>query len=183
MLRQDWLTFVFRFIFLFGAAITALFAMDNETIGQRGEFYLLLIVATLGMNLMASSADLIMLYLAIETTSIPLYVLAGFLTRDPKSTEAGLKYLLFGALTSTIMLYGFSLLYGFTGTTNLYDLVDQFKVNPAHGARRAAGGGRFWFQDCRRCRSTSGRRTCTKARPPRWLASFRPLQRRPDLPC
>ncbi len=72
------------------------------------------------MNLMAASADLVMLYLAIETTSIPLYVLSGFMLADEKSTEAGFKYLLFGALTSTIMLYGFSLLFGFTGTTNIY---------------------------------------------------------------
>jgi NADH-quinone oxidoreductase subunit N len=76
------------------------------------------------MNLMASSADLVMLYLAIETTSIPLYVLSGFMLADAKSTEAGFKYLLFGALTSTVMLYGFSLLFGFTGTTNIYQLAD-----------------------------------------------------------
>jgi NADH-quinone oxidoreductase subunit N len=63
-----------------------------------------------------------MLYLSIETTSIPLYILAGFMTRDEKSVESGFKYLLFGAATSTVMLYGFSLLYGFAGTTNLYNL-------------------------------------------------------------
>ncbi len=96
--------------------------MDSEIIGQRGEFYILLIVATMGMTLMASAADLIMLYLAIETTSIPLYVLSGFLFRDDRSTEAGFKYMLFGALTSAIMLYGFSLLFGFTGTTQIYKL-------------------------------------------------------------
>ena len=67
-----------------------------------------------------------MLYLAIETTSIPLYVLAGFLLADEKSTEAGFKFLLFGALTSTIMLYGFSLVFGFTGTTDLYQLAGMF---------------------------------------------------------
>ena len=127
MLRQDWMSFVFRFIFVFGAGITALFAMENEVIGRRGEFYLLLVVATLGMDLMASASDLVMLYLAIETTSIPLYVLAGFLTRDAKSTEAGLKYLLFGALTSAVMLYGFSLIFGFSGTTQVYQLADLFQ--------------------------------------------------------
>jgi NADH-quinone oxidoreductase subunit N len=79
-----------------------------------------LVTAVLGMNLMAASADLIMLYLAIETTSIGLYALAGFLREDAKSAESGLKYFLFGAFTSTVMLYGFSLLYGFTGETNLY---------------------------------------------------------------
>jgi NADH-quinone oxidoreductase subunit N len=94
--------------------------VDHEPEGRQGEFYALLLVATLGMNLMASSADLVMLYLAIETTSLPLYVMAGFLTRDPRSTEAGIKYFLFGAMTAAVMLYGFSLLFGFTGTTNLY---------------------------------------------------------------
>ena len=64
---------------------------------------------------MAAAYDLIMLFLAIETTSIPLYILAGFLREDPKSVEAGIKYLLYGAMTSAVMLFGFSLLYGFTG--------------------------------------------------------------------
>jgi NADH-quinone oxidoreductase subunit N len=122
MVRFDWLAFIFKMIFLFGAAITALFAMDVKNLGERGEFYLLLLVATMGMGLMAAAGDLILLYLAIETTSIPLYVLAGFMLRDKKSTESGFKYLFFGALTSTIMLYGFSLLYGFAGTTSIYDL-------------------------------------------------------------
>ena len=122
MLRHDWIGFIFKMLFIFGAAITALFAMDVDTLGKRGEFYLLLLVATIGMNLMATSADLIMLYLAIETTSIPLYVLAGFFKKDDKSTEAGFKYFLFGAMTSALLLYGFSLLYGFTGVTGLYEL-------------------------------------------------------------
>ena len=122
MLRFDWYGFFFKMLFLFGAAVTSLFMMDHEKVGRRGEAYLLLMATTLGMCLMASSADLVMLYLAIETTSIPLYVLAGFMLSDDRSTEAGFKYLLFGALTSAIMLYGFSLLFGFTGTTNLYEL-------------------------------------------------------------
>ncbi len=121
-LRQDWATFVFRMIFLVGAAISVLFTMDTDRRIRSGAFYLLVIIATLGMSLMAAAADLITLYLAIETTSIPLYVLSGSLVKDQKSTEAGVKYMLFGAFTSAIMLYGFSLLYGFTGTTNLYEL-------------------------------------------------------------
>jgi NADH-quinone oxidoreductase subunit N len=124
MLRHDWLGFTFTLLFLFGAAITALFSMEFRQLGGRGEFYLLLLASTLGMTLMASSTDLIMIFLAIETTSIPLYVLAGFLKDDNKSTEAGIKYLLFGALTSAILIYGFSLLYGFTGKTNLYTLTE-----------------------------------------------------------
>ncbi len=127
MLRHDWLGYVFKLIFIFGAAITSLFAMDVKGLGDRGEFYVLMLASTIGMAFMASAADLIMLYLAIETTSIPLYILAGFVLKDKKSTEAGFKYLLFGAMTSAIMLYGFSLLYGFSGTTDLYSIAANLK--------------------------------------------------------
>jgi len=125
MLRHDWLGFSFTLLFLFGAAVTCLFAMEMKELGHRGEFYLLLLTSTLGMILMASSADLVMLFLAIETTSIPLYIMAGFYKEDKKSTEAGFKYFLFGAMTSAVMLYGFSLIYGFTGTTDLYEITEM----------------------------------------------------------
>lgn len=130
MLRLDGMAFVFRLIFLAGAALTALFMSDHEPEGRQGEFYALMLAATLGMSLMASAADLIMLYLAIETTSLPLYVMAGFSTRDPRSTEAGIKYFLFGAMTAAVMLYGFSLLYGFSGTTSLYGIAAQVQNIP-----------------------------------------------------
>ncbi len=126
MVRFDWLGFAFKMFFVTAAALTTLFFMDNEQLGNRGQSYLLLLASTIGMSLMASAANLVMLYLAIETTSIPLYVLAGFMKDDDASTEAGFKYLLFGAMTSALMLYGFSLLYGFTGTTDIYSLVALF---------------------------------------------------------
>jgi NADH-quinone oxidoreductase subunit N len=126
LIQQDWLSFAFILLFMFAAAITALFAMDYQGVGQKGEFYILMLISTLGMCLMASSVDIIMLYLAIETTSIPMYILAGFMTHDEKSTESGFKYLLFGAAASTIMLYGFSLLYGFTGQTNIHQIALSF---------------------------------------------------------
>ncbi len=122
MVRHDWLSFSFKLVFLFSAAITSLFAIESEGLGKRGEFFILLLVSTVGMTLMASAVDFIMLYLAIEMTSIPLYVLAGFLRNDNKSTEAGFKYLLYGAMTSAIMLYGFSLIFGFTGTTSFDEI-------------------------------------------------------------
>ena len=128
MLRLDGSGYVFRLVFLVGACLTALFAVESDALRERGEFYLLLLVSAFGMNLMAMSADLIMLYLAIETTSIPLYVMAGFVVRDQKSVEAGIKYLLFGAMTSAVMLFGFSFLYGFTGTTNLYVLAQSLST-------------------------------------------------------
>jgi NADH-quinone oxidoreductase subunit N len=131
MVRHDWLAFVFKMMFIFGAAITVLFMMDVEKLNKRAEAYLLLLAATIGMNLMASASDLVMLYLALETTSIPMYVLAGFLLEDKKSTEAGFKYLLFGAMTSAIFLYGLSLVYGFSGTTQLEGMRSYFMtLNP-----------------------------------------------------
>ncbi|PKN89558.1 MAG: NADH-quinone oxidoreductase subunit N, partial [Chloroflexi bacterium HGW-Chloroflexi-7] len=122
MLRLDSVTFVFRLIFLFGAAVTAIFSCTEETIRCRPEFYMMLVFSTLGMSLMASSSDMIMLFLAIETASIPLYVMAGIKVKEEKSVEAGLKYFLFGGMSSAIMVYGFSLIYGFSGTTHLYEI-------------------------------------------------------------
>ena len=126
MVRFDWLAFAFKLLFIFGAAITALLMMDVDALAHRAESYVLLVAATIGMCLMASASDLVMIYLAIETTSIPLYVLAGFLLNDDKSTEAGFKYLLFGAMTSAVLLYGLSLIYGLTGATALDQLAPSF---------------------------------------------------------
>jgi NADH-quinone oxidoreductase subunit N len=130
MVRFDWLGFFFKMLFLFAGAATSLLLMDNDKVGHRGEAYLLLLASLLGMDLMAASADLVMLYLSIETTSIPLYILSGFMLADDNSTEAGFKYLLFGAMSSAVMLYGFSLLFGFSGTTNIYELADLIKAGP-----------------------------------------------------
>ena len=126
-IRDDMASFIFRVIFAFSGGITALLSLDVEGLGRKGEYYAILIGCVIGMNFMASASDLIMLYLAIETASIGLYVLAGFLRDDDKSTESGLKYFLFGAVTSTIMLYGFSLLFGYTGATNLYQIAEAIK--------------------------------------------------------
>lgn len=128
MLRHDWPAFTFNIVLLFAAAITAILSVGIPEISDRGEYFALLVVATMGMNLMSASADLMMLFLAIETTSIPLYILAGFLKGDDKSAESGLKYFLFGALTSAVMLYGFSLLYGLTGDTNIYRLAEAMRL-------------------------------------------------------
>lgn len=136
MIRFDWLGFFLKMLFMFAAAATALLLMDHDRAGKRGEAYLLLLASLIGMNLMASSADLVMLYLSIETASIPLYVLSGFLLDDERSTEAGFKYFLYGTLASTIMLYGFSLLFGFSGTTDLYGIAGALasgKIPPLIG--------------------------------------------------
>lgn len=133
MLRHDWLAFVFKLLFLASGFITTLFTIGWESVWRKGEFYVLLLTSLLGMTLMAASADLIMLFLAIETTSIPLYVMAGFMTNDDKSTESGFKYLLFGAMTTAVMLYGFSLLYGLAGTSNIYAMAEAITAGAIPG--------------------------------------------------
>lgn len=118
MVRNDLFTSVMRGIFLLAGAFTALVAMDFRPARAGGEFYALLVLAVMAMGLMAAANDMILLYLATEVASISLYLLAGFMRDDKRSSEAGLKYFVFGAVTSTVMLYGLSLVYGITGTTN-----------------------------------------------------------------
>jgi NADH-quinone oxidoreductase subunit N len=115
MVRYDLFAFTFRMLFMAAAFIACLLSVDSPQIGRMGEYYAILLVATIGMNLMAASGDLIMLFVALETSSISQYMLAGFLHGDKRSAEAGMKYFLFGASASAIMLYGFSLIYGLSG--------------------------------------------------------------------
>lgn len=109
----DHLTMVARLTFIAAAFLTVLLALDFRPTGNPGEFYALILFSTAGMTLMAASNELILAYLAVELTSIPLYVLAGYFHNNSQSSEAGMKYFLFGALSSAILLYGMSLSYGF----------------------------------------------------------------------
>jgi NADH-quinone oxidoreductase subunit N len=86
---------------------------------DRGEFYTLLLLAGLAIALASASTNLVMIYLSIEFLSITSYILTGYLREDKRSTESAIKYFLYGAVTSAIMLYGLSLLYGATGSTDL----------------------------------------------------------------
>jgi NADH-quinone oxidoreductase subunit N len=88
----------------------------------EGEFYFLILCSVLGMVVMASSRDLISIFVALETLSIPGYILAGWRKRDLRSNEASLKYYLLGVLASAVMLYGMSLIFGYTGTTVLAEI-------------------------------------------------------------
>jgi len=111
----------FKLVFLLAAALVALASGDfsHRHSGIEGEFHGLLLFATTGMMLMAGTRELISLYLALELASISLYLMAGLARRDQKSSEAALKYLLLGALSSAVLLYGMALLYGLSGTTDL----------------------------------------------------------------
>ena len=101
----------------------------------RDRYYALLITATIGFSLMAASTDLIMVYVALETASISSYLLAGFYTGERRSSEAGMKYFVYGAFTTAVMLYGMSLVYGVTGATNLYVIGDVLTGRPIDGVQ------------------------------------------------
>ena len=119
MVSYDPLSQIFKVMLLLAGAVTCLMAAGDRGVGDKGEFYLIVIVATLGGVMMSSASDLILVFVALETLSIPLYMLASFRRGDLRSAEGGMKYFLYGAFASAIMLFGFSLLYGFTGATNL----------------------------------------------------------------
>lgn len=110
----DPLTHIGRLIFLGAALVTVVLTRSVRPTNSPGEFYALILFSTLGMILMTGASELIMIYLGIEMTSIPLYVLAGYFRRDRLSAEAGIKYYIFGALSSAILLFGMSLLVGMT---------------------------------------------------------------------
>ena len=111
----------FKVIFLGATAFVILMAIGYLQLERidLGEFYALLLFSTVGMMLMASSGDLLTLYLGLETMSVCIYALIGFLKRERRSVEAALKYILMGILSSGVLLYGIVLLYGLSGTTNL----------------------------------------------------------------
>jgi NADH-quinone oxidoreductase subunit N len=111
----------FKFVFYIACGLGILISINYLKIEDihRGEYYALLLFATTGMMLMASAGDLITLYLGLELMALSVYILAGFMRRDNRSNESAIKYLLLGAFSSGIMLYGMSLLYGLSGTTNL----------------------------------------------------------------
>lgn len=112
----------FKMTALGAAALVIVLSADyiaKHKLASVGEYYALLLFATVGMMLMAATTDLIMIYIALELTSISCYILAGYHKKDSKSNEAVLKYFLLGLISSALMLYGFSFIYGFTGQTEL----------------------------------------------------------------
>ncbi|WP_116089838.1 NADH-quinone oxidoreductase subunit NuoN [Sphingomonas crusticola] len=98
----------------------------------RAEYPVLILLSTAGMGMMVSASDLLTLYVGLELQSLAAYVLASFMRRDQRSAEAGLKYFILGALASGILLYGISLLYGFTGTTTFDRIATVFRTAAAH---------------------------------------------------
>ncbi|MGD9147405.1 MAG: NADH-quinone oxidoreductase subunit N [Anaerolineae bacterium] len=121
MMAVDPFALFFKIIAIVSVMLVILAAVPylQDRSHYRGEFYALLVFAALAISLATAAIDLISVYLAMEFLSITSYVLAGYLRDDLKSNEAGIKYFLYGAVASAAMLYGMSLLYGATGTTDL----------------------------------------------------------------
>lgn len=114
------------FKIFFSVAVFLAIAMTLFTFKKQGEPYLLLLSSTLGMFLLAGSADIVTLIVAIELVSVPSYILAGYHRGDPRSAEAALKYVIYGAVSTGVMLYGFSLLYGMCSTTSIPEMAAYF---------------------------------------------------------
>ncbi len=111
----------FKLIFFINVILTILISIKYIAVERvnYGEYYSLILFSTIGMMIMASAGDLIVLYLGLELMALSTYILAGFIRHDIKSNEAALKYFLLGAFSSAFLLYGISIIYGLTGTTDL----------------------------------------------------------------
>jgi NADH-quinone oxidoreductase subunit N len=121
------------FLIIASVLILASYSYIQKYVRAEGEFYALLLFSVTGMMFMASTNELISIYISLELTSIPLYVMAGLLRNSEHSAEAAVKYVLLGALSSAILLYGFALLYGLTGTTDLTAISDSIGKGVQNG--------------------------------------------------
>ena len=134
MLVVDEFSIFFKFLILGIAALVIISSVDYVSKFARfqGEYYALVLFSAIGLMLMASTGELISIYVALELSSISLYALVSFL-KDPKSSEAGLKYMILGAISSAVLLFGMAFVYGLTGTTNLEQIVDKLSSLLASG--------------------------------------------------
>jgi NADH-quinone oxidoreductase subunit N len=121
VLAVDPMAVFFKCFLILTSFLILLTASKSREFSQSrlGEFYALLLGVTLAMLLLASSTDVLMLYLSLEMVSLGSYIMVGYLNNDRQSNEASLKYLLFGTIATGCMLYGFTIIYGLTGTTNI----------------------------------------------------------------
>jgi len=120
----DAFSYFFRILFMNMGILMIFLSADfiNDDDRHHGEYYFLLLMVVLGAMLISSANDLIMIYISIELISFPAYILAGFRKKDVRSNEASIKYFILGTLASALLLYGMSLVYGLTGTTNLLEI-------------------------------------------------------------
>ncbi len=129
MFISDSFSTYFKVIFLINVILTVLISLKylRKENTEHGEYYSLILFSTVGMMLMASAKDMIVLYLGLELMALSTYILAGFKRQDIKSNEAAIKYFLLGAFSSALLLFGISLLYGMTATTDIYQIAAFLK--------------------------------------------------------
>lgn len=131
----DPLSQIFKLIFLVVSLMAVIASLsyfkDNR---NQDEYYALILLSTVGMMVVASANDLVALFVGFELASMATYVLAGFEKKNPASLEAALKYFIIGSLSSALMLFGMSLVYGVTGSTNITVIIEFFKTNPMMAA-------------------------------------------------
>lgn len=129
----DGFGFFFNVIFMLAAALAVILsARYMEAEGeQRGEYYALILFAQAGMSIMATGHDLVVLFVALETMALSFYVMVGFLRDSKRSNEAAMKYLILGAFSSGLLAYGFSVLYGISGSTSLAAIGEAIAGRPA----------------------------------------------------
>jgi NADH-quinone oxidoreductase subunit N len=124
MIAVDPFSWFFKLVILLSAVFVVLFSLSSSELNspgrKLGEYYMLLPALTLGLVLMAGASNLLMMYLALELSSITSYILTGYTREASDSSEASLKYVIYGAFSSGLMLYGISILYGLTGSLDLY---------------------------------------------------------------
>jgi NADH-quinone oxidoreductase subunit N len=127
MLVVDHLTQFIKVALLVLAMLTLLISVDTDFTPHIGEFFALVLLAVLGMMFLASSEDILMVFISLELTSLSLYILTAFDKRNPHSAEAALKYFLFGGMAAAFTLFGLSLLYGLSGATNFGQIAAAIK--------------------------------------------------------
>ena len=125
----DKFSLFFKMLFVGAAALVVLMSSEYANRFRRfqGEYYALILFSVSGMMLLASTLEMITIYISLELTALPIAALATFL-RDGRSTEAGMKFLILSAVSSAVLLYGMVMVYGFTGTTSLPDIVDRMEA-------------------------------------------------------
>ena len=131
MFEIDGYSLFFNIIFLVSTILVTLISLSylGTDHKKQGPYYLLILLATLGMMLMAAGNELIIVFLGLELMSLSLYVLAGYFRESPASSEAGMKYLLLGAFASAFFLYGIALIYGAVGTTSIPEIATKLTEN------------------------------------------------------
>jgi NADH-quinone oxidoreductase subunit N len=121
------------FLIIGAVMIPASYSYVSKYVKADGEFYTLMLLALTGSMFLGSTAELISIYISLELATMPLYVMAGLLRTGERSAEAAVKYVLLGAMSSAILLYGFALLYGLTGTTDLIAIANSINAGVHNG--------------------------------------------------